>query len=140
MRNRYVIMLALGAAALAGLVPGMADAQDRKTSRPQSRAGMADGGVLSTMPHGLYECAVPGDAGGEAYIVIAEESFRIGTASSYTNAQGNGIYLMRGRGLVFTRGPKKDQRFRRIGDNMLQKLAADGSLGKLICTRRGSPD
>jgi len=137
MRNRYVILLALSAAALAGLAPRTADAQDRQTSRPQSRGGMADGGMLATMPHGPYECALPGDAGGEAYIVIAEEAFSIGTASSYTNPEGNGIYLMRGRELVFTRGPKKDQRFRRIGDNMLQKLEADGSLGKLICTRLG---
>ncbi|MBA4052241.1 MAG: elongation factor P, partial [Erythrobacter sp.] len=51
---------------------------------------------------------------------------------------GSGIYLLRGTEVVFTRGPKKDQRFRVLGENTLQKLAPGGGLTKLICTRVGS--
>jgi cysteine sulfinate desulfinase/cysteine desulfurase-like protein len=40
--------------------------------------------------------------------------------------------------LVFTRGPKKDERFRVLGENSLRKLAADGSETKLTCTRLGT--
>jgi hypothetical protein len=93
--------------------------------------------VLGILQHGTYQCALPGDAGGEAYRVVPEESFRIGTASSYVNDKGNGIYLLRGDEVVFTRGPKKDQRFIRLGDNTLRKLNLDGSPSKLICTRLG---
>ena len=93
--------------------------------------------MLGILQHGNYQCALPGDAGGEAFIVIPEESFRIGTASSYVNDAGTGIYLMRGDEVVFTRGPKKDQRFQQLGDNTLQKLNPDGTLSKLICTRLG---
>lgn len=139
MQTRYVLLLLAFAAGLAAIVPGGVQGQDRKASRPQPRPGAPSGGTLGILAHGSWECALPGDAGGAAFLPVAEESFRIGTASSYRTADGGrGIYLMRGTEVLFTRGPKKDQRFRVLGENTLRKLAPDGSDTTLICTRIGS--
>lgn len=139
MRTRTIILLTLGAAAIAAFGSGYADAQDRKDAVPSPRPLAAvDGGMLATIQRGEWQCALPGDAGGEAYVVVPEEGFRIGNASSYRNAEGRGIYLLRGNSLVFTRGPKQDERYRVLGENTLRKLAADGSDTKLICTRLGN--
>ncbi|OBV11790.1 hypothetical protein [Erythrobacter dokdonensis] len=144
MRTRTIILLTLFAAAVASLGSGFAgardaSAQDRKDAVPQGRPAAAPGGgMLSTLQRGEWQCALPGDAGGEAFRVVEAEAFTIGNASSYRNAEGSGIYLLRGSELVFTRGPKKDERFRVLGENTLQKLESDGSLSKLICTRLGS--
>lgn len=138
MKTRYVIALIIGAAAIAAFLPGGAEAQDRDASRPQSRAATPPAsGMLGILEHGNWDCALPGDAGSEAFVSVPGEAFRIGTASSYESPDGSGIYLMRGSEVVFTRGPKKDQRFRVLGENTLQKLNRDGSLSKLICTRIG---
>lgn len=143
MRTRYVLLLVAFAAGVAAVLPGDAYGQerpiDRDASRPKGRPGAPSGGMLGILPHGVWECALPGDAGGEAFLPVAEEGFRIGTASSYrTEDGGRGIYLLRGTEVVFTRGPKKDQRFRVRGENTLQKLNTDGTDSKLICTRVGS--
>lgn len=142
MKTRYIVLLVVSAAAAAALSPGKSMGQqvqsNRDAARPQAAAGMASGGMLGILRHGEWDCALPGDAGGEAFVSVAAESFRIGTASSYVSDAGNGIYLLRGTELVFTRGPKKDQRFRLIGENSLRKLNADGSDSKLLCTRTGS--
>ena len=137
MRTRYIILLTLCAAAVAAFGSGIADAQDRNAGRPAGRPlAASDGGMLATLQRGDWECALPGDAGGEAFVVVPEEGFRIGNASSYRTADGGrGIYLLRGTELVFTRGPKKDERFRVLGENSLRKLAEDGTDSKLICTR-----
>lgn len=136
MRMHHVFTLTLGAAAMAASGSGLASAQDRKASVPQSSPVPAPGGgMLGTLQRGEWQCALPGDAGSEPYVVVPEEGFRIGNASSYRNPEGRGIYLLRGNELVFTRGPKKDEKFRRLGDNTLQKLEPDGSLSRLICTR-----
>lgn len=135
MKTRYVFLLVASAAAVAALLPGDARGQDRNTSRPQSSAARPNSGMLGILRHGDWQCALPGDAGSEAFTEVPEEAFRIGTASSYDSPAGTGIYLMRGNEVVFTRGPKKDERFRLRGENTLQKLNPDGSLSKLICTR-----
>ena len=134
MKTRYIFLLILSAAAAAAFLPGGAQAQDRRESRPQASA---TSGLLGILRHGDWQCGLPGDAGGAAYVDIPAEAFRIGTASSYINAAGSGIYLLRGTEVVFTPGPKKDQPFRLLGENTLQKLNANGSLSKLICTRVG---
>ncbi|MEL6529269.1 MAG: elongation factor P [Pseudomonadota bacterium] len=126
MKTRYVLLLTAFAAALAAASPKILHAQDA--------APLPPGGMLQTMPHGIYECALPGDAAGEAYEVIPSEQFRIRTASSYRDSNGNGTYILRGNELTFTRGPKKGQRFRRIGTNQLRKLDGN-SVTKLLCTR-----
>ncbi len=142
MKTRYVFLLVMSAAATAALLPGQVRGQDqssnRNASRPQASAVASPGGVLGILRHGDWQCALPGDAGGAAFLEVPEEAFRIGTASSYISPAGNGIYLLRGTEVVFTRGPKKDQRFRVLGENMIRKLETDGSDSKLICTRISS--
>jgi hypothetical protein len=135
MKTRYVFLLVVAAVAAAAFLPSDLHGQDRRATRPQ---GSATSGMLGILRHGDWRCALPGDAGGEASIDVPAEAFRIGTASSYINPEGNGIYLLRGTEVIFTRGPKKDERFRVLGENTLQKLNSDGSLSKLICTRVGN--
>ena len=94
------------------------------------------GGPLGTLTHGTYECSLPGDALAEPYEPIASETIFIIPGSTYTDAEGaRGLYLLRGRELVFTSGPKKGQRFRRVGDNTIKRLTDDGELGRLTCIR-----
>lgn len=123
------------AAMLAAALP--AAAQDRTAARPQPGRDEVIGDMLGTMRHGFYQCALPGDASGEAFVEQPEESFRIGAGSSYETEAGRGVYFMHGTEFVFTRGPKKDQRFRRMGVNTLQAVNPDKSLGRMICTRLG---
>ena len=93
--------------------------------------------MLSTMPHGQYQCALPGDASAEAFRVVEEAGFRIGAASSYRADGERGVYILKGRSLTFTRGPRKGQQFRRIGTNQLSPIGDDGQPTRMICTRLG---
>lgn len=122
MKTSHVLFLTAFAATLAAGAPIVAQ----------------DGRPLRTMPHGTYQCALPGDADGLAYKVVEEEEFKITPSSRYTTSEGGGTYLMRGRELVFTLGPKKGEQFERVGTNQLQRRNADGTLSKLRCTRLGS--
>lgn len=128
MKTVHVIILTAFAGAVAAVVP--ARGQDEAPALPPP------GGMLKTMPHGNYDCALPGDAGAEAFRVDDGENFRISTASRYTSAAGDGTYLLRGNDLTFTRGPKKGERFVRVGENQLRKLDAQGSRTQILCTRR----
>lgn len=131
MKTPHIIMLTVFAAIIAagGPVLGMQDI---------SNANSPPGGMLRTMPHGEYQCALPGDAGGLAFVEQAQENFRIFTASRYENTQGAGTYILRGENLTFTRGPKKGEQFERVGDNQLRKINKSGDRGDLLCTRLGS--
>lgn len=126
MKTVHVILLTAFAASLAALNPAAGQQERAPASGP-----------LGTMPHGTYACALPGDAGGAAYTPAPAHDFRIIPASRYSTAQGEGTYLLRGRDLTFTQGPKKGERFAREGDYQLRKLNADGSRSELICTRTG---
>lgn len=131
MKLPYILLLTAFAAGIAAASPLLADAQ-----RDGADVPLPPGGPLNTMPQGTYECALPGDATGPAFRIQAAEQFRIGTASRYNNAAGKGLYIMRGDELTFTRGPKKDQNFRRVGTNQLRQIV-DGKPTKLLCTRIG---
>ena len=132
MNTAHVILLTAFAAGIASVVP--ASGQDESSAVRTVPAPPS--GMLETMPHGTYECALPGDAGGEAYKVVDAENFRISTASRYSSPAGAGTYILRGTDLTFTRGPKKGERFLRIGDNQLRKLDEAGERSELLCTRR----
>ncbi len=93
--------------------------------------------MLRTMPHGPYECALPGDASREAWIPQEKESFRIARASRYRNDEGRGTYILIGDELTFTAGPKNGQKLRRTGTNELRSINEDGSTGRMICVRIG---
>lgn len=128
MKTVHIVCLTAFAVAVAAVVP--AKGQEERPAVPPP------GGMLKTMPHGNYSCALPGDAGAQAYRVVEAENFRISTASRYTNAEGAGTYLLRGNDLTFTRGPKKGERFVRVGDNQLRKLDSLGERTEILCTRR----
>lgn len=128
MKTSHIFMLTAFAAFVAAASPLMSQ---------QSGTASAPGGMLRTMPHGAYQCTLPGDAGGKAYKVMETEAFQIGTASSYTSAEGRGNYILRGDQLTFTRGPKKGQKFERISTNQLRKLDSAGERKKLRCIRLG---
>jgi hypothetical protein len=134
MKTLHILLLTASAALLAaapGLsFPGSLDQTDR--------ASLPPGGMLRTMPEGEYECALPGDAGGEAYRIVASETFRIETASRYRDSAGSGTYILRGKRLTFTGGPRNGEEFERVGQNQLRKLDANGEAADLLCTRLGS--
>ncbi len=94
--------------------------------------------VLQTMPHGPYECALPGNAAGPAVIPQPEASFTVTRASRYRTPAGRGTYLLKNDILIFSGGPKNGERLRRTGPNELRLLNADGTTGRLICVRVGT--
>lgn len=93
--------------------------------------------MLGTMPHGNYECSLPGSADGDAWTSVEGADFRLSSASRYRSDAGRGTYLLKGDLFIFTRGPKRGERYLREGDNRLRKLEADGSKSRLLCVRRG---
>jgi hypothetical protein len=101
-------------------------------------ATQAQGEIIETMPHGAYECTLPGDAAGPAVIPQPEASFTVTRASRYRTAAGRGTYLLKNDVLIFTGGPKNGERLKRTGTNELRALNADGSTGRLICVRVGT--
>lgn len=107
------------------------------TAAPAASVAM-EGTLLKTLPHGVYECAIPGDAGGPVWQPIEGAGFVISHTSAYRSEAGNGTYLLKGKELIFTRGPKKGERYRRTGDATLKDLDDSGNLGKLTCTRVAS--
>ena len=90
---------------------------------------------IGVVPQGRYQCALPGDAEGRAYVAVPDLSFRISSASRYSHVSGKGIYLFEGDTLVFTRGPLKDMRLRRIPGGLFQQVKSDGTLGRVRCNR-----
>ena len=98
----------------------------------------AEGNLLKTMPHGVYECAFPGDAGGLVWEPIVEAGFVIGHTSAYRTDSGQGTYLLKGKDFVITSGPKKGERYRRTGDAELKLLDDVGNFTGLICVRVAS--
>ncbi len=97
----------------------------------------APGGPIDTVHRGGYACSLPGDATGPAGVPIPEEAFEVISGSSYATAEGRGTYLLTGDLLIITSGPKRGERFRRLSNNFLRKLAPDGTEGPLRCVRRG---
>lgn len=101
-------------------------------------AHAADGNRLKTMPHGVYECAFPGDAGGPVWEPITEAGFVISHTSAYRTEEGRGTYLLKGKDLVITSGPKRGERYRRTGDAELKLIDDVGNLTGLICVKVAS--
>ena len=94
-------------------------------------------GPLNTLPVGRYQCSLPGDAGGAPWVPIEGKSFSIKNASRYLSPEGSGIYLMSGSDLVCTRGPIKDERYKRMGTSILRMKNEDGTLSRVRCVRTG---
>lgn len=92
-------------------------------------------GKLGTLPHGIYQCSLPGDAAGSAWVNLPGKQFTIDNASSYHTADGAGTYLFTGNRVVFTRGPMNGMRFERTSSQTLRWLDENGELSRVRCTR-----
>ena len=90
---------------------------------------------MATLTLGHYVCELPGDAMGESGIHQPAEDFEVLHASTYSTQQGSGTYLMWRTRVEITSGPKKGQNFRQLTPNLLRRLNADGTEGKLRCIR-----
>lgn len=93
-------------------------------------------GPIGTLHRGDYLCEIAGNALGEAGIHQPDEDFSILHDSVYRTASGGGTYLLTGKLIVMTSGPKRGERFRRLSDSFLRRLAPDGSETSLRCIRR----
>lgn len=136
MKTRSILILTMLAAAIAAASP-MSAHQHRQAGPDAHRD---TGGMLRTLEHGQWSCALPGDAATAAWQPVPEADFTIGPSSSYESEEGRGTYILRGRILTFTRGPKKGERYEQVGRNTIQVLEEDGETGRLTCTRIGAPD
>jgi hypothetical protein len=96
----------------------------------------APGGRLGTLPVGEYRCELPGDASGPGRRPVPDENFSIRNASSYSTSEGAGSYLLTGDRLIMTSGPRRGASYRRLSDNFLRKLTAEGEESPLRCVRR----
>ncbi len=94
------------------------------------------GGQIDTILLGYYACELPGDATGPAGVRHPEADFQVITGSSYRTEAGHGAYLLTGNRITMTSGPMRGDKFRRISNGFLRKLAADGSDAALRCVRR----
>ena len=119
---RKPALLALCGLALFGADLAQAGARDR----------------IGTLPQGRYECGLPGNAAGEAWVVDPAYNFSISSPSRYVSPKGKGTYLLTGHDVIFTRGPMKDMRMRRHASGLLQQIDADGELDRLRCHRVGN--
>lgn len=100
----------------------------------------AQPGRLGTLPLGNYVCSLPGDAAGDAWIVLPGEGFTIENGSAYRTDSGSGTYLLAGEMVTFTRGPLKNARYTRSGNASLQRIEADGKPGRVRCVRTATRD
>ncbi|MEQ8412115.1 MAG: elongation factor P [Erythrobacter sp.] len=135
MKKRAILMLTTLAAGMAAASPISARQQEGSGTPATGDTG----GALRTLDHGRWSCALPGDAAGAAWNPVPEADFSIGPSSSYETRAGRGTYILRGRILTFTRGPKKGERFEQVGRNTLEVIEPDGENGRLTCTRVGGP-
>ncbi len=94
------------------------------------------GGAIGTLQIGYYVCELPGQATGPVALRQQQEDFRITNASSYAVGKARGAYLLVDDLMVITSGPKRGQKFRRVSNSFLRKLAADGSDSDLRCVRQ----
>ena len=119
-----MIRLALFAV-LAVLAPAMA-----------ALAEAAPADTIGTLQTGRYVCELPGDALGPAGIHRPDADFVILNASGYRSAVGTGSYLLVGRTVTFTSGPRQGEQFRLVTSRFLRRVNADGSDNPLRCVLR----
>ncbi len=98
-----------------------------------SSATAVTGGDLRTLAAGRYVCEEPAPATVSRGRVTEKAGFSIVTASSYRSDGTLGSYLRTDDLVVFTSGPRKGERYRRVSRGFLRKLDAAGGEGSLRC-------
>lgn len=98
----------------------------------------APGGKLGTLPIGKYRCALPGDAGGQAWIPLEDRHFTIGNSSTYRTPDGSGTYLLTGKRVTFTRGPMAGMKFDRFSAATLRWIDENGEISRIRCVHGGA--
>ena len=93
-------------------------------------------GPAFVVRRGDYTCELPGTALTAAGLHQPQEDFGILQGSLYTSPAGRGTYLATGDEIRMTTGPKTGERYRRVSDNYLRKLTADGKESNIRCIRR----
>lgn len=97
-----------------------------------------EGDAIATLRVGRYQCELPGNAMGAAGIRQPVSDFAITNSSSYATDNGGGSYLLQGDTVTLTSGPRRGERYRKISENFLRRLAPDGSDSTLRCVRNNS--
>ncbi len=92
-------------------------------------------GNIAVMKQGTYQCETPGNALGKTGVRQENEDFTILHASVYSVVGGRGTYLLTGDVIRFTTGQRKGQSFRRVSENFLRRLDAQGKDTDLRCIR-----
>ncbi len=93
-------------------------------------------GPIGTLHRGDYFCEEAGDALGEAGVHQPGEDFTALHDSVYRTSKGQGSYLLTGKLIIMTSGPKQGERFLRLSDGFLRRLAPDGTETALRCIRQ----
>ncbi len=93
------------------------------------------GGEIATAHRGAWVCELPGDAMGTAGVHQPALDFRIVHGSTYVVRAGRGSYLLTGKLMVMTSGPRKGERWHVISDDFMRRMLPDGSDSDLRCVR-----
>jgi len=103
---------------------------------PAALAAAAPADTIGTLQTGRYVCELPGDALGAAGIHRVDADFVILNASGYQAVVGAGSYLLVGKTVTFTSGPRQGEQFRLVTSRFLRRLNGDGSDNPLRCVLR----
>lgn len=104
-----------------------------------SPAKAVPGGKLGTLALGRWTCELPGDAVTDP-TPRPDESFTAVPDSSYeTTHGGRGSYLLLGKRLTMTSGPRIGASYVVESTAMVSKLDANGTETPLRCVRAGDP-
>lgn len=112
------------------LLAALAACAPAQTLRP------VPGGEIGVLQQGLYVCELPGNATGAAGIRQEAKDFQVLNGSGYSTASGRGTYLLTGDLVELTSGPRKGEQFRKLSNNFLRQLGADGKETELRCIRQ----
>ncbi|MET1754884.1 hypothetical protein ABVV53_05335 [Novosphingobium sp. RD2P27] len=91
------------------------------------------GGLIGTLPLGIYTCELPGDAGGPIRVAADEFDFTVVHGSSYRSGGDRGSYLLTGDLVTMTSGKLNGLKLHRISSGFLRRVEPDGTDGALRC-------
>ncbi len=131
---RHRTMAAAPPCLLSAMAMALVIASPAPATAKAARGGLD--GPISTLHRGDYLCEEDGDALGEAGIHQPTEDFTVLHDSVYRSTAGRGSYLLTGKLVVMTSGPKRGERYHSLSDGFLRRLAPDGTESTLRCIRQ----